>query len=579
MNEEEPQGEPIDDDARNRPEDDVVDEDGEDLDGEDLGEEDLGEEDLDQADDEDEDEPEDEPAPSAPRGVADGSWAHPIVSPTAAFVLASLSAILCPIGFVGIGVWPVAFVAWVPLILALRGQTPKRALWLSWYAGFVMVFVGFYWLVSMLETFSGFPLPLCVLFASVLVAQMSGRIALCGWLYARAAQRGWHHGLSFLGAFAVSELVYPLLFPWYYGASLHDVPILIQTADIGGPILVSLVVVAFNLAVAELFVKRLFGRTPDRRTLALGAAAPLVALAYGGWRIRAVDAVVESSPAAKIGMVQGNMPLKRRTDALAVHLARTEELRRKGAELVVWSEVGSSSSFSSDGYETNARQRITNKLRVPTVVGVIIREPVEDREPSGRRFRYLNTALMADESGKIVGRYDKQFLLMFGEYLPLGETFPILYKWSPNSGQFTPGTSLEPLPFRDHRLATMICYEDIIPSFVNKLVAAGDPDLLVNMTNDAWFGDTTEPWQHLALAKFRSVEHRLFLVRVTNSGVSALVDPVGRVLVQSETFVQQALMGEARFVRLKTIYGKLGDIPWWIVGGLMGLAAFIRRKR
>src|SRR5690606_15659256 len=101
---------------------------------------------------------------------------------------------------------------------------------------------------------------------------------------------------------------------------------------------------------------------------------------------------------------------------------------------------------------------------------------------------------------------------MFGEYLPFGDTFPVLYEWSPNSGAFSPGTSFEPLRYGDHRLATMICYEDIIPSFVNKLVDAGEPDLLVNMTNDAWFGDTAEPWQHLALAKFRSVEHHMFLV-------------------------------------------------------------------
>ena len=117
---------------------------------------------------------------------------------------------------------------------------------------------------------------------------------------------------------------------------------------------------------------------------------------------------------------------------------------------------------------------------------------------------YFNTALLADEKGEILGRYDKQFLLAFGEYLPFGETFPVLYDWSPNSGRFTPGTSIEPLVLGEHRISALICYEDILPSFVNKIVAHADPDLLVNLTNDAWFGDSTEPWIHFALAKMRA---------------------------------------------------------------------------
>ena len=125
----------------------------------------------------------------------------------------------------------------------------------------------------------------------------------------------------------------------------------------------------------------------------------------------------------------------------------------------------------------------------------------------------------------------------------------------------------------------MICYEDIIPEFVNKLVETGNPDLLVNLTNDAWFGDSTEPWQHLALAKFRSVEHRMFLARVSNSGVSAIIDPNGRVVVQGETFKQQALIGDARYMRVETVYSIIGNAPWWIVSALMLLASFVRRPK
>src|SRR5690606_26219969 len=130
-----------------------------------------------------------------------------------------------------------------------------------------MTMIGFYWLVSMLETFSGFPLPVCALFAAILCLEKGGRVALMGWMYARAAGRGWHHGLVMLGAFAVSELVWPVLFPWYFGASMHDTPIMMQTADLGGPILVGVVVLAVNVAIAELLNKAVFQVDVDRRTV------------------------------------------------------------------------------------------------------------------------------------------------------------------------------------------------------------------------------------------------------------------------------------------------------------------------
>jgi apolipoprotein N-acyltransferase len=182
---------------------------------------------------------------------------------------------------------------------------------------------------------------------------------------------------------------------------------------------------------------------------------------------------------------------------------------------------------------------------------------------------------MAGDEGKILGRYDKRYLLAFGEYLPFGETFPQLYGMSPNSGRFNRGASLEPLRWKDHRISAMICYEDILPDYVNKLVSAGDPDLLVNLTNDAWFGDSTEPWIHLALAKMRAVEHRRYLVRATNSGVSAIVDPVGRVVTQGGTFREEALLGEARFLRATTVYGIVQDTPWYLAALVIGAMAFV----
>ncbi len=191
----------------------------------------------------------------------------------------------------------------------------------------------------------------------------------------------------------------------------------------------------------------------------------------------------------------------------------------------------------------------------------------------------FNSALITDLAGEVRGRYDKQYLLGFGEYLPFGETFPILYEWSPNSGRFTPGMSLSPLPLGAHRVATVICYEDIIPAFVNSVMRTEPSQLIVNITNDAWFGDSTEPWIHLALAKGRAVEHRRYLVRSTNSGVSAIVDPVGRVVAHTGTFREAALRAEVAWLDGRTPYELWGDLPWWLGAAASLLAAFLKKMR
>jgi apolipoprotein N-acyltransferase len=498
-----------------------------------------------------------------------------------AYPLALLSGVLYFLGFPGIDFWPISLVALVPLIIALKGQPARRATGLGWTAGMGMTMCGFYWLLEMLKVFSGFPTLVCVLFMTILCGYQSGRIALAGWLYGRAEVRGWPAPVIFALAFAASELVYPLLFPWYFGASVHNFLPLLQVAELGGPILVGLVLVATNLAVAELVIARREGRPIHRVLVGVGVAAPIIAALFGYIRLASVREAMAAAKPIKVGIVQGNQALFNRANALAVHKRRTLELKQKGAELIVWSEAAVPKPLAEPKYKDEVRAAITRDLGVPTIVGTVLRRPVEGGAPRGiKRSQYFNTALLAEKDGSILGRYDKQFLLAFGEYLPLGDRFPILYEWSPNSGQFTPGSTIEPFVWGEHRISALICYEDIIPSFVNKIVRHADPDLLVNLTNDAWFGDSTEPWIHLALAKLRAVEHRRFLIRATNSGVSAIIDATGGVVTHGGTFREEVLMGEARFMRATTGYKMLGDYPWYAAtAAILVMAIWSRPKR
>jgi apolipoprotein N-acyltransferase len=230
-------------------------------------------------------------------------------------------------------------------------------------------------------------------------------------------------------------------------------------------------------------------------------------------------------------------------------------------------------------YRPDLRAGVARRIGVPAIFGAVIVRRVSD----ARSYILFNSAVSSDALGSINARYDKEYLLTFGEYLPFGETFPVLYEWSPNSGHFSPGTKLDPLLVdvhgETHPVTALICYEDILPRFTNDAVRHADPELLVNMTNDAWFGDTTEPWEHLALATFRAIEHRRYLVRGTNSGVSAVVDPVGRVIAKSGTFRQDAIAATIHWMRSHTTYEVVGDWPWLLLTLVLFLGCFVSRKR
>jgi apolipoprotein N-acyltransferase len=497
-----------------------------------------------------------------------------------AYPAAALGGLLYWLSFPGVDAWPLAFVAFAPLLVALHRQAPKRALALGVVNGLVMNVFGFYWLQTMLQTFSGFPAPVCFLFVLIICMYQGGRGGLLGWLYARASARGWPAMPMFLAAFVASELVYPLLFPWYFAASLHNVPALTQVADLGGPILIGLVVVTANLAIAEPILARLEGR-PFRPKVAVGALIPLVLSAiYGAIRIKQVDAAVQTAPPVKVGLVQGNMGLLQKredpAEGLRRHLRMTQELKQKGAELVVWSESSVTFAVPEEIGHALMHDRVGQHLGIPAIIGGVYYRDDPDRE------RFFNTALSTDEKGYVNGRYDKHFLLAFGEYLPFGDTFPVLYDWSPHSGRFSPGTKLDPLIARvkgaDHVVSALICYEDILPGFTNGAVSHANPELLVNMTNDAWFGDTSEPWEHLALAQFRAIEHRRYLVRSTNSGVSAFVDPVGRVVSHTQTFKTESQMADIHWMRASTVYEAIGDSLWYLTALGVTVLAFLKRK-
>lgn len=219
------------------------------------------------------------------------------------------------------------------------------------------------------------------------------------------------------------------------------------------------------------------------------------------------------------------------------------------------------------------RTSLQRGFKAPLLFGAILREPSAD----GGEGRVFNTALLVDERGRVQGRYDKNYLLVFGEYIPGGETFPQFYEWLPEASHFTAGQTVESFEFRDHRIGVMICYEDILPRFTRRLSGKGS-EFMVNVTNDAWFGKTAEPYLHLDLALARTIENRQWLARATNTGVSAFVDAAGRLRGQTSLEGEEYLIDDVPMLQMATVYQAVGDaFGWGCV--LFSIAALALRGR
>jgi apolipoprotein N-acyltransferase len=223
------------------------------------------------------------------------------------------------------------------------------------------------------------------------------------------------------------------------------------------------------------------------------------------------------------------------------------------------------------------RAAVQRGYSTPLLFGGLTWERVTGQRKNQRMY---NTAMLLDQRGRVRGTYDKVYLLAFGEFMPFGDTYPELYKMFPHSGDFTAGSEVKVFDFRGHKIGVMICYEDIMVDFTGRL-ADLSPNVIINVTNDAWFGKTSEPWLHLALAVFRSVENRVSLVRSTNTGVSAFIAPTGRIEGATDLDSPETLIGEVPLMAGGTLYGATGNLFSMALLGLLIAESLIawRRRR
>jgi apolipoprotein N-acyltransferase len=519
--------------------------------------------------------------------------------------LSLLSAVLMVLAVPSFDLWPLMWVALAPqLWVAIGSRTPRRAFLHGWLTGIAANTVAFYWMDGLLERFGHMPaleaVPIMMLLTTYQGLEF-GLLSLGVYLI-RGRSRLPLAVLAPLVMVTI-ELLVPQIFPFYLAISQAWVAPVIQIADATGPLGVTALLVAVNGALVDALARRRAGpgRWAALRPLAFAALALVADLGYGALRLRQVDARRAAAPKVKTGLVQANVGILEKWDPhefarlLDLHQRLSSTLAGQGAELVVWPESSYPyplpRTFAQDFAAADPRL-VRRGFETSLLFGAVTLTPGAHHTRADR-YPY-NTAIMMDRSGAVTGTFDKVFLMLFGEYIPFYDSIPWFTKIFPEASNFNRGDTPAVFPLRlspaagggAFKLGPLICYEDILPAFTRRVSALG-PNALVNITNDAWFGRTAEPRQHLALAVFRTVENRLEMVRAVNTGVSAHVDAGGRVLAATDSVdpaetpdaPPATLLVDLAMLEGGGLYRHVGDLFGFLcAGALAGIWLASRRR-
>lgn len=495
----------------------------------------------------------------------------PAMPMSKALLLCSASAALYFLTFLDFDLYPLIWFSLVPVLWAIRGASPGRALLLGAVYGTLTNAGGYYWVVHTIQTFGNMNLVVAALGYLLLCAYQGFLLALVIWLV-RLGDRnlGIAPVWSLAVAFPALEVVYPLLFPSYIGNSQLQFHAITQVVDITGMAGLTCLIGLVNGALYELIDAHRSSRKIVLARIAVPVSAFVACMAYGVVRLPQVDALAQAAPKMTVGLVQTNIGAQDKAsdpeEFVERHRAMSRELiaARPDVELIVWPE-SAYNQLLHRGLRSVAAN-VAEDLGRPLLFGALTYEYEEDTR------KIFNSLLLASDRGELLNVYDKIELLVFGETYPLSATMPFLDRIF-GTRWFTRGTTLSHLQLGEHALLPTICYEDLSPSLVRRMWrAAGPAHALVNGTNDSWYGDTVQPMEHLALASFRSIETRRALIRSTNTGISAIVDPAGRIAQRTKQWEKDTLVAEVPMIDASpTVFVRFGNVLGWLCVALTAL--------
>jgi len=476
-----------------------------------------------------------------------------------ALIGASFTGAALAAAFPRLDAWPAAWVTLVPLLLVTRACSPGQAFLAGWWAGAVWFGLTLSWVPGTLLAHTGMGARLVGLVFAGMLAILGAYLGLFAAGVRWLARAGISPVLAAPALWVVLEWVRssgPLGFSWaLLGSSQYRVTPLIQMAEVTGVYGISAVLVLANVVLCALWT-----HPRDRRAwrqVGLLAAGVAALVAFGQARIAQVRAARDTT-ALRVALIQPNLPQHvkwRAADWRAVverHARLTRASLAGAPDLIVWPETTVPFMLNEPGERPQAVVRVAADAARPLVLGA-----------PGYRFEaprgQTNRVHLVTPEGVSAVAYDKMLLVPFGERVPFGTLLPFVRPIVPSTGSLAAGTPPTVFTHAGARFGVVICYEATSPTQAARVVRAG-ADVLLNLTNDGWFGDTAAPHQHLAQATLRAVENRVPVVRVANTGISAVITPDGAIAWQGPLFEEAWHVATVAGRPGRTVYTRVGDV-------------------
>jgi len=481
-------------------------------------------------------------------------------------LLSLFSGILLILSFPNFDVEVLAWVALVPLFYSMEGKGYRHSFILGFLTG-VISFLGIlYWIIVAVHTYGNVPLIPSGLILLLLVVYLSlfigGFACLTRFIQIRSGLQTilftpvlWV-ALEYLRSFLLTG------FPWAnLGYSQYLNLPFIQIADITGPYGPSFVILLVNATLFGVLHQR-SKRTFPLKEVIITVVILLGFLTYGYLKMGAVNRQMIQNPPLKIGLVQGNIDQSVKwdesfqKDTLKIYEKLSFKVAEEKPELIIWPETATPFFFQ------DAREYQPLILDIPKKTNAFLLFGTPSYKIQKGKVRHYNSAYLVSPSGELAGTYDKIHLVPFGEYVPLQDLLFFIGSLGEGIGDFKSGKEIFNFALPQCNFGVLICFEIIFPDLCRRFVKRG-ANFLVTITNDAWFGKTSAPYQHFSMAAFRAVENRVFVARAANTGITGFIDPTGKILKEGRIFTEEAMDGTIRLSNQKTFYTLFGDIFAW----------------
>ncbi|MBL7685979.1 MAG: apolipoprotein N-acyltransferase [Deltaproteobacteria bacterium] len=484
-----------------------------------------------------------------------------------------------------------AWIAWVPLFLVVLPESPRKQFYLTFIYGFFFYLGATYWLYNAMHGFGGLsPLisSLVLLLLSVILGAYFAITFLIASFLNQKVKLSYFISLPILlVAVEWGRTHWPVGgFPWaQVGYTQYGYLPLIQFADWTGVYGVSALICLVNVYFYELYLKIRKGQKEENKSFVIKSiftfTGLLFILIYGQTRIHQIETLIQKKSPKQVALVQGNIPQDQKWSPqwghqiLSTYQRLTRESWFRNVDLVVWPETAYPFDLPFD--QENVVRELLGDFHAPLLFGAVGFD--------SKHLQIQNPEIIFN-SAVLMGQnqawqfYHKQHLVPYGEYVPFQQWLPFLKKLTAQVGQFQPGNEFNLLQINDFKLGSLICYEDIFPQIARRFVQSG-ANLLVNLSNDAWYGNTSALPQHLSFSTFRAIENRRYLVRATNTGVTSWVDPTGKIELKLPLFQEGILIAQPKLLEEKSFYSHFGDLFAYVclaLGALMVLLSCKKNK-